>query len=159
MINFKSPIAPLYSTLSNVQVVLDATGLRDGVENSYGKMTSGVAGVVQIWKSISPGAAIEFTANPVGLSGDNSVLRFFDGYIEFPGYTVMTYNNVSPNFFSFLNYASPVGNLKSTVHMVIKVGQDAHPNLFYGFFGSNAGSAGNKGDLSGYDDRILVPRS
>lgn len=148
------PRAPLYSTLSNVQIVLDATGLRSGTDNSYGTV-SGTT--LQVWKSISPGnTGLSFGADPIGVGG--SLLKIQDGYVEFAGRVCLSATG-SVNDFETMSYASPATNLKYTIHCVLKIGQNASPNLAYGLWGTNAASGANKGTFLGFDDRILASNS
>ena len=146
---------PLYNTLGDLKLILDATGLRDNTNNAYGQVTGGTA---QIWKSIPPaptGTIVSLAATPGGNPGESSIMKFFDGYIEFPGYTFFTYDSVAGvNFFDFLQFASPVTNLKSTIHMVLKAHSEENPNVSIGFYGDNAGTQGAKGDCTFYDDRV-----
>jgi hypothetical protein len=149
----RAPIEPLYSTLGDVDVILDARGLRDNTTNTYGQVTSGV---VQVWNSLV--SAFTWSALPVGSAGEASVLKFQDGYVEFPGYVVL-FNNQASSLWNEYSYASPATNIKYTIHAVLKVGQDDHPNWMYGFWGTNGLSGANRGTATDYDDRVLVPNS
>lgn len=151
-----SPAAPLYSTLGDVRIILDATGLRDNINNDYGQVTAGVA---QTWKSISPGiTTYDFGADVVGTAGTKSTLKYQDGYIEFPGQVTMLSQDVV-NDFEQMSFASPVGNLKNTIHMVLKIAQEDIPAFYYGLYGTNALSAGNKGSSTLYEDSPQITRS
>jgi hypothetical protein len=152
MVIVPQPIpTPLYSTLGDIKLILDATGLRDNTSNSYGQVSGGT---VQFWKTISPSPLLTFGADPVGNPGEASLLKFFDGYIEYPGYVSLAYDNAAGvNYFDFLSFASPATNIKHTITMVMKIGQEEFPNVSYSFLGTNAGTQGAKGDFAAYDDR------
>lgn len=150
-ISKRAPLAPLYSTLTNLQLVLDATGLRDNTTNAYGQVTTGN---VQVWNSIS--GALTYTTQPSGVNGESNTLRFQDGYVEFPGFVVL---RSSTSEYNPLSFASPVGNLKNTIHMVLRMGQKAITNWTYGLFGNNVASASNKGTSTLYEDRGSTART
>lgn len=157
MIAFIKPLAPLYSTLSNVRLVLDATGLRDNTNNAYGECS---AGVVQEWHGVSPGSlSTQFAATAAsGFFGVVSTHKLQDGYIEFPGKTMFQSQGANTEY-DFMSFKSPVSDLKYTVHMVLRVGQNDIPNWIYGLFGNYAGTQGSKGTGTNYDDRISTSRS
>lgn len=158
---FHKPATPLYSTLSNVKLIMDATGLRDNTNNGYGTVSSGV---VQEWQSIAPGdATMTFDAAPVGGTGGPwfshvNTLKFQDGYIEFPGYVLLGATQSTLTNYNFISYNATFANLKWTVHMVLKLAKNNN-GWIYGLFGSSAGSAGNKGAAVFYEDRPSVSRS
>ncbi len=156
MIAHRNPIAPGYSSLTiTPTLILDATGLRDNTDNTYGQVT---AGAVQIMKGIAPGnTGLTFSANAVGALGESSAFKFQDGYVEYPGYAYLKSQQTAQ--YDPLSYNTPVGNLKNTIHMVLRMGQEDIVNFLYGFFGNNAGSAGNRGTSTSFEDRPNISRS
>lgn len=153
----QNPKAPLYSTLSNIELILDATGLRYNTNNSYGTLS---LGSVQTWKSITPGpTGRDFGATGVGPSSTGSPLQFIDGFINLSGGAVLTSTSAAI-VFDFMSFNAVVANLKYTVHMVVKIGNESNPEWVYGLFGNNnGGSAGAKGTQTRYDDRTTSSKS
>lgn len=151
IIAHNSPRTPLYGTLTNPRIILDATGLRYNTNNGYGNVSGPT---LTSWKSIAPGTVTEtFDATAAsGFTGLVNTLRVQDGYVEFPG-KVMMGAQTGGNF-NFMQYNAVVANMKYTVHMVLKVGQEAAPNWIYAFMGNFANSQGNKGYGTYYLDRI-----
>lgn len=152
----RAPILPLYSTLTNPEVIIDATGLRYNTTNAYGTVSS-VGGVGQI-RSITPAPTDRFFAPIVATPTTSGSVKLIDGFIDFHGGTVFESTDLAGEY-DFMSFASPATNVKYTVHMVLKVGIHDIPNLAYGFFGNNGGSTANRGISISYDDRILVPNS
>lgn len=143
-----SPSAPGYGSLTIVPtLILDATGLRDNTTNSYGEVS---LGNVITWNGIIPGStSLTFTAQTPGAAGEASTSKFQDGYVEFAGYTFFRGSTLP---YDPMSFASPVGDLKNTIHMVLKVGQEDLNNWSYGFYGNNSASAGSKGSSTLYTD-------
>lgn len=151
-----SPAIPLYSTLGNVELSLDATGLKNNTDNGNGVVTDGV---VSFWRGISPGStSLDFFANPVGPSGESNILKLIDGAVHYGGRTIFRSADGASQY-DFLSYRSPATNLKSTVHMVLSVAQDDIPNWHYGLFGNNATSGGNRGSSSWFSDLVTNSKS
>lgn len=141
---------PLYNTLSNIELILDATGLRDNTTNSYGVMSGGV---VTQWSSISPGP----TGRDFTVAGSGSAFKVTDGYINFAGAAQLR-DPTGANW-NFMHYNAVIANLKWTVHMVCKVGNESNPNAVYVAFGNNGFSAGNKGVAVAFDGRPWIPKT
>lgn len=153
----KNPTSPLYSTLSNVELILDATGLRYNTNNSYGTLS---LGSVQTWKSIAPGpTGRDFGATGIGPSSTGSPLQFIDGFINLSGGAVLTSTSAA-SVFDFMSFNAVVANLKWTMHLVMKIGNETNPEWTYGLYGNNnGGSAGAKGTQMRYDDRTSISKS
>lgn len=152
----RNPLTPLYSTLGQIELILDATGMRDNTNNTYGQVTTGAA---QFWKGVTPGiTSREFGAVGTLGVGNSEVLKFIDGFINFGGQAVFTSTGAA-NVYDFMSFESPASGLQTTVHAVLKIGEESIPNLIYALWGNNAASASNKGTGAYFDDRILASRS
>lgn len=148
--------APNYALLSNVDCVLDATGLRVGRTNSYGETNS--AGTLTTWQGISPGDATR-DFSPASITGGSVFVRLRN----YNGVYVLATNgdgsircNDAASTFDYLSYNATFANLKWTVHMVARIGWGADPGDFYGIMGNNGSSQSQKGIYEGYDQRPLV---
>lgn len=149
------PRAPLYSTLSNLECILDATGLRTSTDNTYGTLSNNT---VQVWKSITPApTSRDFTEAGTGPGFTGSPGQWLDGFIQFGG-AVRYVHNLS-SVWNFMHYNAVIGNLKWTAHMVLKIGRETNPDWLYGLFGNNASSAGNRGIHVRFEDRPTSSRS
>lgn len=153
MITKVKPLTPLYSTLSNLACVLDATGLRWGQNNSYGEVNN--SGHVISWKGIAPGTT---TDRLFSGSGFGTPLKLIDGGINFGGQSTIFHDGTITEF-NFLHYNSPVSNLKWTMHIVGKIGNNSDPDYVYGIIGNNGTSQGNKGIAEYFEDRVIVSRT
>lgn len=143
------PRAPLYSTLTSPQLILDATGLRYNTNNTYGTLSSGS---VQVWKSIAPApTSRDFAVGGTGVGNTGSPGQWIDGFIEFAG--AIRYLGSDTSHFNFMSYNATVANLKWTVHLVLKIGKETDPAWVYGLFGNNGSSQGNKGVSVNFEDR------
>lgn len=151
----KYPRAPLYSTLGNIELILDATGFRYNATNDYGQLSQGS---VQVWKSIAPGpTGRDFSASGLGPGSSGSPGQWLDGFVQLGG--ALVYAGAVAADFNFMHYNATIGNLKWTVHIVMKIGKEADPDWVYGIFGNNGSSQGNKGVSINYEDRLSGPRS
>lgn len=152
----RKPLAPLYSTLANVELILDATGLRWNTDNSYGIVDA--VGSCTTWKSITPGPTNRpFVAGGV-FSSTGSPGKVIDGFINFGGACVYT-SSSTPATWNFLSYNATATNTKSTIHIVCKIGNESNPDWVYAFLGNNRTSSANRGIHIRYEDRAGVSRS
>lgn len=138
-----------YSVLSNIELLVDFTGLSVGMTNAYGTVDG--SGNITALKSLAPGpTGRDFT--PTGtaptLAGGSGV---FGGAGVLRHATAATWN--------FMHFNATPANMKYTIHAVAKLGTTSNPNAAYGILGNNAASGGNKGISLFYDDRVSVPRN
>jgi hypothetical protein len=143
--------APIdYSSLSNLQLILDSTGLVNGATNEYGTVDSN--GLLSTWKSLAPGP----TGRDFTVQGTAAGLRLVNGIVHFDG-SARVRNNTLANW-DFISYNATFGNLKTTTHITFRAGHTDYINMIWGLMGTNAGSQSNKGFRLNFDDRVLVPR-
>lgn len=144
----KGPAAPLYSTLSNIELILDATGARPNTTNDYA-IVSGSN--VETWKSIAPGpTGRDFVTAAIITSGN--ALKLIDGVVTFAGGARVTHATAST--WNFLHYNATFANLDWTIHMVMQINKPAlsNPGVFYSILGNNAAATANKGVTLGFND-------
>lgn len=154
MLPKRKPKAPLYSSLSNLILVLDATGLRYNTTNAYGTVDS--SGVCTVWQGVAPGSHTGlFTAGGLGPGNTGSPCKWLDGFLSFSGGVVLSSTSAASSF----NFLSDPSTTKWTAHLVLKIGKEANPELIYGLFGNNQSSQGSKGASIFYDDRTTATNS
>jgi len=129
-----------YPLLSNIQLIIDASGLATGTNNSYGDI-DGSNGINSI-KSLAPGpTGRDFTVNGSGVTYDPTTKS-----IAFNGSGRLRSGSAS-SVWDFLSYhASGLSSVKSTTYIVCKIGTSIKPStVSYGLFGTNGGSSVSKG--------------
>lgn len=127
--------APNYSALSNVELIVDFTGLAVGTTNSYGIVDG--SGNITTLKSLAPGpTGRDFTNTGTAptLSAGSGV---FDGAGVLRHGTASTWN--------FLGFNSTRANLKHTIHVICKIANSNNPGTPYGILGNTGTSGANKG--------------
>lgn len=155
MIGFKKPIFPLYSSLSNVFLILDATGLRWNTTNAYGVVNS--VGIVTTWTDISGAFAGSFLSAGIGPGSTGTPMKLINGFINFSGAARLQQDGSSSlSAFEFLHHPSTT---KWTAHFVMKIGRESNPQLVYGLIGNNQTSQSSKGMSVLFDDRPSVSHS
>ncbi len=130
---------PDYLSLSNLQLVLDYTGLVTNTTNSYGAVDA--SNNVTNWITLSPGVAgrsFQINGSGVTLTADG---------INFNGSGRL--RNPTTSNWNFLSYPN---TLKWTMHIVLKIGTGVDPGTIYGIIGNNAGTGSNKGICVHYND-------
>jgi hypothetical protein len=132
-----------YGSLTNIQLVLDANGLANGVNNSYGEV-DGSNNIVS-FKGISPGGILDtFGVIGSGLTFDpttKSIAYNGSGRLRSTG---------AASLYDFLSYNAVYNNLKWSAFFVCKIGTSIMPtNVQYGLFGNNGSASANKG-AAGY---------
>lgn len=128
-----------YPLLSNIQLIIDASGLATGTNNSYGDI-DGSNGINSI-KSLAPGpTGRDFTVNGSGVTFDPTTKS-----IAFNGSGRLRSGSAASTW-DFLSYNATFANLKWTAFFVVKLGTVIKPSTVnYGVFGTNGGSSGSKG--------------
>lgn len=140
----------IYDKLGVIAFIGSARGLVSNTTNDYGIVDS--SDRITTLKSIAPGPLSQnFTATAGGILLNS-------GAADFDGTKALSHGTAS--YFNFLHTSSAgVADVNNTLYFVVKMGTGANPNAFYGLFGNNAGSGGNIGYSTFYDDRAAVPRS
>lgn len=135
---------PNYGSLSNIELLVDFTGLVVGTTNDYGTVDG--SGNITTLKSLAPGpTGRDFTSGGTAptLSGGAGV---FGGAGYFTNTVKATWN--------FLHFNATLANLKHTIHFVAKLANALNPNSFLGILGNTGGSSASKGIHLFYDDRV-----
>lgn len=137
-----------YSTLSNVELILDWSGLAQNTTNSYGQVDA--SGNIVSVKSVAPaptgrdftvaGTGVTLTAEGIAFNGSGNL------------------SNATKSLWKFLHYhASGITAVRHTTHFVVKLGNVADPNAVYGLMGNNGTSNTKIGDSLYWDDRTSTP--
>jgi cyclophilin family peptidyl-prolyl cis-trans isomerase len=137
-----------YESLSNVELILDWSGLAPNTNNSYGQVDA--AGNIVSVKSIAPapvgrdftvaGSGVILTAEGIAFNGSGNL------------------SNAVKTPWKFLHYnAGGIAAYRHTTHFVVKLGNVADPNAVYGLMGNNATSNAKIGDSLYWDDRTTTP--
>lgn len=142
-------VGPNYASLSNVELIVDATGLTVGATNDYGTVDG--SGNVTNLKSLTPGpTGRDFPSNGTAPTLSNGAI-VFGGSGRLRHATASTWN--------FMHFNATAANLKWTVHAVVKFGTSSNPDAPYGLIGNNGSSGANKGISIVFDDRSSVSLS
>jgi hypothetical protein len=142
---------PEFALLSDLQLVLDSTGLVENTTNDYGIVNS--AGNPTTWKSIAPGP----TSRDFVLNGTTAGLKLVNGVIYFDG--TARPRHATAATWNFMSFNSTLANLKWTAHILCRIGYEVRPDMALGLFGNNANSTANKGVHVMPDDRQSISRN
>lgn len=147
----RAAYSPAYSSLSNIQLILDSTGLRSGVTNAYGTVDS-LESITTV-ASILPGpTGRNFTTDGVSTSVIRKVMVNGIPVMDFAGNKWLR-STSSEATWDFFSHNAVFANLKWTVTMLVRGNFGASPGNFGSLIGNNVGSAGNKGFSIFTDDR------
>lgn len=142
-------VGPDYTSLSNVELIVDATGLTVGATNDYGTVDG--SGNVTNLKSLTPGpTGRDFPSNGTAPTLSNGAM-VFGGSGRLRHATASTWN--------FMHFNATPANMKYTIHIVAAPGTSSNPDAAYGFLGNNAASFANKGFSLWFDDRSSLSRN
>lgn len=134
----------LYGLLTNIRMVVDASGLATNTNNAFGTVDG--SNIVTAIKSILPGpTGIDFGVIGSGVTFDPTTKS-----IQYNGSGRLRHTGAS-SVFNFMSYNSAYALIKHTTYIVCKLGNVIKPaSANYGLWGNNGGSSVNKGVSASY---------